>query len=267
MDGMTHMRTLIAFNTATESENKIHDDAVASRFGFTGGLVPGVDVFAYLAHAPMAAWGRDWLAGGHMRARFTRPVYDGDPTTVESDADGAEGMVMRLSARGEACAAGSAKQTGAPAPRQLLAVAGMPAIETRPKASMESLKVGTTLGTLRDVYTREVGLEHIAAVRDDATLYDDGRIANAAWLLRRANYVLADNVKLGPWIHVESTIDMHSLLMDGEALEVRAVVADNTDSKGHLIVTLDVQMLSGARHVMSCRHWAIYEPRQVRERA
>jgi hypothetical protein len=31
---------------------------------------------------------------------------------------------------------------------------------------------------------------------------------------------------------------MHSLLMDGEALEVRAVVADNTDSKGHLIVTL-----------------------------
>jgi hypothetical protein len=33
-----------AFNTARESENKIHDDAVARRFGFGGGLVPGVDV-------------------------------------------------------------------------------------------------------------------------------------------------------------------------------------------------------------------------------
>ena len=139
-------------------------------------------------------------------------------------------------------------------------------MSTRPKASMESLTVGATLGTLREVYTREAGLEHIAAVRDDAKLYDDGRIANAAWLLRRANYVLADNVRLGPWIHVESTIDMHSLLVDGEELEVRAVVADNADAKGHLIVTLDVQMLVGARHVMSCRHWAIYEPRQVRER-
>jgi hypothetical protein len=118
---------------------------------------------------------------------------------------------------------------------------------------------------LREVYTRELGLEHIEAVRDDAALYDGGRIANAAWLLRRANYVLADNVKLGPWIHVESAIDMHSLLADGEELEVRAVVADNVETKGHLMVTLDIQMLSGKRHVLSCRHLAIYEPRQVRE--
>jgi hypothetical protein len=262
---MTNTRTLIAFNTATASENKIHDDAVASRFGFTGGLVPGVDVFAYLAHMPMAAWGKEWLGGGHMRARFNRPVYDGDPTIVEAEADGAEGMVMRVSARGEACAAGSARRKGAAAPGALLGVAEMPVMETRPPASMESLKVGATLGTLREVYTRELGLEHIAAVRDDAKLYDGGRVANAAWLLRRANYVLAENVRLGPWIHVESAIDMHALLHDGEELEVRAVVADNADSKGHLIVTLDVQMLTRERHVMSCRHWAIYEPRQVRE--
>jgi hypothetical protein len=262
---MTHTRTLIAFNTATASENKIHDDAVASRFGFTGGLVPGVDVFAYLAHAPMAAWGMDWLAGGHMRARFHKPVYDGDPTTVTSESDGADGLTLACSARGLACAEGSARRAGAAAPAKLLGVADMPSMETRPKASMESLKVGSTLGTLREVYTRELGLEHIEAVRDDAALYDGGRIANAAWLLRRANYVLADNVKLGPWIHVESAIDMHSLLADGEELEVRAVVADNVETKGHLMVTLDIQMLSGKRHVLSCRHLAIYEPRQVRE--
>ena len=147
-----------------------------------------------------------------MRARFHKPVYDGDPTTVTSAADGADGLTLACSARGLACAEGSARRTGAAAPTALLGVADMPALETRPKASMESLKVGSTLGTLRETYTREAGLEHIEAVRDDAALYDDGRIANAAWLLRRANYVLADNVKLGPWIHVESAIDMHSLL-------------------------------------------------------
>jgi hypothetical protein len=32
-----------AYNTSKQSENKIHDDAVARRFGFSGGLVPGVD--------------------------------------------------------------------------------------------------------------------------------------------------------------------------------------------------------------------------------
>lgn len=259
------MRTLIAFNTATASENKIHDDAVASRFGFTGGLVPGVDVFAYLAHAPMAKWGKDWLAGGQMRARFLKPVYDGDTAEVSS-AETAEGLDLTIKARGDLCATGSARQLGANAPPVLLATAPMPDPDTRPPASVDSLKPGETLGTLRETYTRAEGLDHIAAVWDDAALYDDGRIANAGWLLRRANYVLADNVRLGPWIHVESDINMHSLLHDGEELEVRAAVAENVESKGHLIVTLDVQMLSSGRHIMSCRHWAIYEPRQVRDK-
>jgi hypothetical protein len=46
-----------AFNTAAQSENKIHDDAVARRFGFKGGLVPGVEVYAYMTHVPVARWG------------------------------------------------------------------------------------------------------------------------------------------------------------------------------------------------------------------
>jgi acyl dehydratase len=263
---MPATRTLTAFNTATASENKIHDDAVASRFGFTGGLVPGVDVFAYLAHMPMAKWGKAWLSGGFMRARFAKPVYDGDAATVSAEMMGEE-LALSIVARGGTCATGTARAKGAPAPEALLSVGAMPAEERRPPASRESLTKGLTLETLREVYAREAGLEHIAAVRDDPTLYDDGRIANAAWLLRRANYVLADNVKLGPWIHVESAIDLHSLLTDGEELEVRAVVADNVETKGHLMVVLDVQMLSGVRFVASCQHWAFYEPRQVRQAA
>ena len=54
MDALaTH--TVLAHNWATESENKIHDDAVASRYGFRGGLVPGVAVWAYMTHPPAAA--------------------------------------------------------------------------------------------------------------------------------------------------------------------------------------------------------------------
>ena len=80
---MTFTHTLTAFNTATESENKIHDDAVASRFGFTGGLVPGVDVFGYMVHAPLTAWGRVWLTEGGMHARFLKPVFDGDAVPAQ----------------------------------------------------------------------------------------------------------------------------------------------------------------------------------------
>ena len=56
-----------AFNTAKESDNKIHDDAVARRFGFTGGLVPGVDVYAYMTHLPVRRWGRGLARAGHCR--------------------------------------------------------------------------------------------------------------------------------------------------------------------------------------------------------
>ena len=47
-----------AFNTASASTNKIHDDAVARNYGFRGGLVPGVDVYAYITHLPVERWGR-----------------------------------------------------------------------------------------------------------------------------------------------------------------------------------------------------------------
>ena len=35
------------------SSLKIHDDATARRFGFGGGLVPGVDVYGYMTHLPV----------------------------------------------------------------------------------------------------------------------------------------------------------------------------------------------------------------------
>jgi acyl dehydratase len=67
-----------AYNTSKQSENKIHDDAVARRFGFSGGLVPGVDVMAYMMHLPVRKWGRAFLERGLIEARFVKPVYDGE---------------------------------------------------------------------------------------------------------------------------------------------------------------------------------------------
>ena len=77
-----------AYNTAKHSENKMHDDTVARRFGFSGGLVPGVDVMAYIMHLPVKKWGRAFLERGLIEARFVKPVYDGetaDITGEESD--------------------------------------------------------------------------------------------------------------------------------------------------------------------------------------
>lgn len=258
---------LIAFNTATESDNKIHDDDVAGRFGFTGGLVPGVDVFAYLAHLPVQRWGRDWLSQGSIHAKFLKPVYDGDEATAHGEMDGDDRMTLSVTARGVLCATGSATRIEkGPAPA-ILPAADLCERSSRPKASPDSLLPGAVLGTLHDVYLHDEGARHLHDVREDGALFDGGRIANPAWILRRANYVLDANVQLGPWIHTESRVRLHGLLEDGESFETRAVVAGNVEKGGRLIVELDITIAARDRLIMSGKHWAIYEPRQVRERA
>ena len=59
-----------AFNTAKASENKIHDDATAQRFGFKGGFVGGVNVYAYMTHLPLQRWGKTWLEHGTRRGEI-----------------------------------------------------------------------------------------------------------------------------------------------------------------------------------------------------
>ena len=96
-----------AFNTAHDSENKIHDDATAKRFGFGGGLVPGVDVYGYMSHMPVMRWGRAWLERGSAECRFLKPVYDGDEATVTAT-ETADALEIAVESRGELSATGTA---------------------------------------------------------------------------------------------------------------------------------------------------------------
>ena len=94
---------IAAFNTAHDSENKIHDNATARCFGFTGGLVPGVDVYGYMSHMAVVHWGREWLEHGTAECRFIKPVYDGEIVTVTAAATG-DGIDITVESRGEECA-------------------------------------------------------------------------------------------------------------------------------------------------------------------
>ena len=96
-----------AYNTAKASENKIHDDATARRFGFTGGLVGGVHVYAYMTHLPVAHWGRAWLERGTGDCKFAKPVYEGDIAEITAE-ETADGLALTVHSHGELCATGSA---------------------------------------------------------------------------------------------------------------------------------------------------------------
>ncbi len=89
-----------AYNTAKQSENKMHDDTVAKRFGFSGGLVPGVDVMAYMMHMPVARWGRAFLEHGLIDARFVKPVYDGEDADVTAEENNGV-LAIEVKSRGD----------------------------------------------------------------------------------------------------------------------------------------------------------------------
>ena len=255
---------LVATNTAKDSENKIHDDAVARQYGFSGGLVPGVVVFAYMTHPAVEEWGLDFLERGRMTGRFLKPVYDGDETLVDL-ADDQGGIEVRNPA-GELCAVGAAALDPAPATVDLGRYPHAPLPDPVPRASAEAFAAAPdgVLGSLDVTFHMEQADLYLEAVHETLPVYWEHRVAHPGWLIAQANYVLATNVRLGPWIHVQSDVEYCGLVHDGDRVSTRALVEEVTERKGHKFVTLDVAIVvNDERAAMHARHTAIYEPRRV----
>jgi hypothetical protein len=160
------------------------------------------------------------------------------------------------------CLSGEASipSTGA-APLELPAGGALP--EHRPDASHESLAVGTVLAPVRRRFSADEHAEFLDFLGDDLELYRRAAIAHPGWLARYCNRVLSENVLLSPWIHVGSTLHHHSALHDGETLDVRGVVTNLYERKGHEFVELDVAMTGDGRPVLSASHTAIWRPRRA----
>ena len=252
-----------AYNAAKASENRIHDDDVAQKFGFLGGLVPGVDVYAYMAHLPVRKWGRAWLEHGAATCRFLKPVYDGDIATVTATTADDEGLAIELTSRDEVCATGLARLPAATQPPSATEYRVVPVAKSRPEASEVTLAAGLWLNTEPFPLTAEFAAQYLGDVRETDPLYERERIAPPGMLLRLCNWVLTQNVVLGPWMHVGSTIRHYSAAHVGETLGVRARIADNREHKGHRFVDVDALVLAGARPVAHVLHTAIWRPRQI----
>lgn len=252
-----------AHNAATDSENRIHENGTAQRHGFRGGLVPGVTVYAYMTSPVVAAYGRAWLECGTMNARFLRPFYDGDTVTVSSTM--AEPAALDLTAtndRGEVCAVGRASLAAdatKPDPRDYPRCP-LPA-EAAP-ATPEGLGSLSVLGGFEAGFHAGRGPTFLGQQDDDLPLYGREGLAHPGWLLRKANDILAANVRLGPWIHTASTVTNFAAVHDGDRVETRAQVAELSTRKGHELVDLDVVLLVDGRPVTHVRHAAIYRLRE-----
>jgi hypothetical protein len=227
-----------AVNTAPDSENKMHDDAVAAQYGFRGGLVPGITVYGYMM-SPVVEHAPEWLEHGSMKVRFLEPFYDGDSVVVRAEtADDGSIRIVAEREDGPVCATGSASLTPSVAPEPP-ALPEQPLPNERPVPSRDSVVPGTLLGTL---------VEQIDTAAPER-------------LLRFSNEILMRNFQLGPWIHAASEVTNWSAARVGDKISARGRIQDRFERKGHEFVVADVMLLADdSRLVQSVRHTAIYRP-------
>ena len=250
-----------AYNTSKESENKIHDDSVARRYGFSGGLVPGVDVMAYMMHVPVAKWGRAFLERGLIEARFVKPVYDGEIAEVDAvENDGV--LTLELESRGELCATGSASLPQSAPAISLADFGEVAAVAERKPVSASSYEVDKWLGTIPRDWAGDAAKQYLSDIRESDPIYMRENLGHPGLLQRIMNKVLVDNAILGPWIHVGSSMQLLSAARTGDQLTARAKVTGNYEKKGHRFVELDAMVVGGGTTPLAhCLHIAIYQPR------
>jgi acyl dehydratase len=251
-----------AYNTSKHSENKMHDDTVAKRYGFVGGLVPGVDVMAYMMHLPVAKWGRAFLERGLIEARFVKPVYDGETTDVSGeDRDGV--LTIQVESRGERCATGTASLPPAAPSFSLADFVDVAAVAERRPVDAASYALNKWLGAIPRTWAADAAREYLADIRETETIYTQEGLGHPGLLPRVMNKVLVDNAIMGPWIHVGTRMQLLSAARIGDELTARAKVIGNYDKKGHRFVELDALVVgNGTTPLAHCHHIAIYQPRE-----
>jgi acyl-coenzyme A thioesterase PaaI-like protein len=252
-----------AYNLSHASENKIHDDTVARQFGFTGGLVPGVEVYAYACHPVVQHWGRAWHERGQMECRFLKPVYDGRVVEVMAR-ESAGGLDIEVHSEGAHCATGRARlgDVSAKPPSIGSFELRMPPA-SRPPASEASLAEGTWLGIKPVRLTAEVAADYLRDVRETDGIYAREGLVHPGALLRLCNLALRENVVLPPWVHTGSKVANFAAACIGDELSARARVSANYERKGHRLVDLDVLVIANGHTVVSrVLHTAIYQLRQ-----
>ena len=263
-----------ARNTATDSENKIHDDSTAASYGFRGGLVPGVTVYAYMTVPLVEHFGLAWLEKGSMQVKFHQPFYDGEEVMIRAEIDqNADPINIALTAsRGDGTVCATALATVNDESTWLgSARAGdypqipLPGADARPAPSEQVLVAGKLLGTLSETLSIP-DASTLNKLDEKLPIYRGANpVAHPFTLLSLANQILVRNYELGPWIHAASELINRSAVRDGETIFVNGRVFDRFERKGHKFVVLDLLITANdGRIVQQVRHSAIYQPRSER---
>ena len=236
----------IAFNQVPNSTNQIHGDEMAQRFGFKGGLVPGVTVSAYLLHPVTETFGMEFLERGYAHCRVNSPLYDHETFEVEITDQGLQHCHTCLKRNsGEPLAvAETSIPTAASSPPVFRGapLGNQPVDLPATRENFERLQAnGCKAFSYRWNHEHEMS-SYLRNRLDMSDLYAVEGFANPSYILGISNWVLSANIYMNPWLHLETRSQNFAGLAAGTDMIGEMSVADLFEKRGHEFVDVEVNI-------------------------
>jgi acyl dehydratase len=242
---------IVAVNTAKEVENKIHDDTVARKLGFAGGLVPGVNSFGYMMQLPLETLGTDWLDHGFASVKFMKPVYEGETVLafMEIESERPDALQIWLEGTGgDTRAFGQVRpgRDGIPGEFRFRAPVGEPVNhDERPPLIIGPELEGQALPPITIDFSREVAEQYPGQIGLPSDPVPG--LAHPAWLLGCCVRLIRDNfVRPGPSIHAGAELWMLAPARSGQRLVLYGGVSQVYEKRGNQFIQNDIEIRNEA---------------------
>lgn len=249
---------VVARNFSTATENKIHSDEIARRYGFKGALVPGVAVFGHLTYPLVERFGEDWLRQSLSNVRFHKPAYHEDALRINVSEDDTGLHVQCHNAEDVLLADLHASlPTEMPAPHDSSVFDGIVKDPTRVDMVWDTVQPMQPFSEWHFQVTADGNATYAEQITDPLPIYR--HIAHPHWQLSIANQALTREYLMPAWIHVGSEIRFRELVRVGDTLRVKAVPLEKWQRKGHEFVKLYLAYMRDDVLTTEIFHTAIFK--------
>ncbi|MFN3163109.1 MAG: hypothetical protein ACE37N_06430 [Pseudohongiellaceae bacterium] len=258
---------ILALNDAEDSENRIHSDAVAAKYGFKGALVSGVNVFGYLTQPLVRVYGSDFLEHGIMDVVFLKPAYQDNLISIRTENLGAETSRRnhltcaynedeQLLAKLESWSPGELPPVN---PMANLSASATESAEQRPEISWQTIQVMTPAPVFLWQPSEAENLAHVLLQRDQSAVYKGSTgLLHPYYLLDACNKTLMRQFTMPAWIHTGSHLVVRKALRAGQNIEIRCLPMEKWEHRGHQYIKLYIAMLESGEVALEIYHTAIF---------
>jgi len=248
-----------ARNYSESSENRIHSDEIAKKYGFRGALVPGVAVYGHLTYPLVERLGADWLAHSTANIRLLKPTYDGEEVIVRCHEDNGQYHVTSHSPVGELTA-----ELTSTMPATLPALENVSLLENEYKLP-ERVEISWNTVVPKQAFppwefelSSAENQRYTSEVSDNLELYKNKAI-HPHLLLSLANTALTNEYFMPTWIHASSNTRHRQQLFEGDSIVIKSVPLDKWERKGHEFIRLWVTYWRNGEITTDILHTAIYK--------